>query len=217
MNGYLLIDTETTGLNEHEACVLEIGARVLDIKDSSIVLRPDTPAFHTLVRPFEDASIHPAALKVNNHYWCEDPQDPKYKEAKTIEDAWAALMAYLIKYYEKASWIIPVGWNVGFDEGFLKHAMYERINRPGRAQSVLEIEERWPFHYHKLDLLTICRYIHIKQGRVREGKPRIAYKLETMVEHCFSKLGEFAMHTALGDAEMALEVLHAVERGDDSG
>ncbi len=212
MNKYLLIDTETTGLDPHQACVLEIGAHVLDIKDGSIVLRPDTPHFHTLVRPFDDASIHPAALKVNNHYWAKDPKDPKYKEAKPIEEAWAALMAYLLEHYEKPSWIILVGWNVGFDENFLKHAMYERVNRPGQ-----EVRERWPFHYHKLDLLTICRYIHIKQGRVREGSPRIAYKLETMVEHCFSKLGEFTMHTALGDAEMALEVLHAVERGDDSG
>ena len=216
MNSYLLIDTETTGLDPHAACVLEIGARVLDIKDSNIVLRPDTPPFHTLVRPFEGADIHPAALKVNNHYWCEDPKHPEYKKAKTLENAWMALMRYLREYYEPPTWIIPCGWNVGFDEAFLKHAMYERIVRPGRAQPLLEVDERWPFHYHKLDFLTICRYIHIKQGRVREGKPRIAYKLETMVQHCFSKLGEFAMHTALGDAEMALEVLHAVERGDDS-
>jgi DNA polymerase III epsilon subunit-like protein len=215
MNEYLLIDTETTGLDPHEACVLEIGARVLDIKDSDIVLRPDVPAFHTLVRPFEDADIHSVALKVNNHYWCQKLDSPEYKEAKTVEDAWAALMEYLNKYYASPTWIIPVGWNVGFDEAFLKHAMYERIVRTGRVQSILE-EERWPFHYHKLDLLTICRYIHIKQGRERPGKPRTAYKLETMVAHCFSKLGEFAMHTALGDAEMALEVLHAVERGDDS-
>jgi DNA polymerase III epsilon subunit-like protein len=217
MNKYILIDTETTGLDPHTACVLEIGARVLDIQDTNIVLRPDTPPFHTLVRPFADADIHPAALNVNGHYWCQDKKREEYQEAKTVEEAWASLMAYLIKHYEKPDWIIPCGWNVGFDEAFLKHAMYERIVRPGHAQSVLDVKGRWPFHYHKLDFLTICRYIHIKQGRVRSGAPRIAYKLETMVEHCFSKFGEFAMHTALGDAEMALEVLHAVERGDDRG
>jgi len=213
VNEYLLIDTETTGLDPHKACVLEIGARVLDIKDSNIVLRPDTPAFHTLVRPFHGANIHPRALAVNKHYWCQKPDSEEYQKAKTVEDAWAALMEYLIKYYDSPTWIIPVGWNVGFDEAFLKHAMYESLNWGALA----ETKGAWPFHYHKLDLLTICRYIHIKQGRTRAGQARIAYKLETMVEHCFSKLGEFAMHTALGDAEMALEVLHAVERGDDSG
>jgi DNA polymerase III epsilon subunit-like protein len=194
---YLLIDTETTGLHERKNAIVEIGAQVLDDKMQLVEAAP----FHCLVRPHKDAVIDKRALNVNNHHWVEDHDSDEWKKALPPDKAWEAMEEFLKPHYDILTWIVLVGWNVGFDEMFLK-GMYHHIN--GEDPTVGR--PPWPFHYHKIDLLGVVRFIDARMGRVRKS-----YKLEHMAKDYFGVAADFAMHTALGDSQMCLKVAHEAE------
>lgn len=195
---YLLIDTETTGLDPHKNAVVELGAQIL----TSDLQETDLPPLHLLIRPHENAIIDKRALNINNHHWCNDKKSEGYEKALKIGAAWQALEAYTQQHYDVASWIVLVGWNVGFDEAFLKGLYYnvhQETPTVGRPP--------WMFHYHKIDLLGTVRYFDARQGKVRKS-----YKLEHIAAEYYGAATKFAMHTALGDSRMCLKVTQQVEK-----
>ena len=195
---YLLIDTETTGLDPRKNAIVEIGAQIL--MDNLMVA--DIKPFHVLVRPHKDAIIDKRALNVNNHHWCADPQSEGYKKALSPEDAWKAFEAFLQPHYDILTWIILVGWNVGFDEEFLK-GMFFHVHQDEATAG----RPPWMFHYHKIDLLGVVRYFYARLQRVRKS-----YKLEHIANEFFGTVADFAMHTALGDSQMCIKVAHEAEK-----
>jgi DNA polymerase III epsilon subunit-like protein len=195
---YLLIDTETTGLDARKNAIIEVGAQVLDEQLNPV----EAPPFHALVRPHEGAIIDKRALNVNNHHWVEDPKSDGYAKALDPKVAWQALDTFLTEQYDVATWIVLVGWNVGFDEEFLKglhvnvHDSEPTVGKPP-----------WAFHYHKIDLLGVVRFFDARLGRNRRS-----YKLEHIAKEYFGVMSDFAMHTALGDSQMCIKVAHAAEK-----
>jgi DNA polymerase III epsilon subunit-like protein len=207
---YCLLDTETTGLDPEHNGIIELAAEKIIVEEGRFGVPVGHKHFHTLVRPAEGHGITDAALEVNKHYWCKDPTSQQYKNAMPYTDAWDAFYAWLKKNYEKPEWLIMLGWNPSFDEAFLRY-MHSYPNVPGTAGNAAYVRSNWPFHYHKIDFISLARYLDIRAGRSRR-----TYKLEKMAEHFFGAVSNFAMHTALGDARMALTILHRMEDDDES-
>lgn len=210
---YIALDTETTGLDFQQNAMVELAAIALDDK---LQPRDENDVFQTLVRPWEGAKVHPRAIQVNNHTWALDKNSDGYQKALPYPKAWAAFMEYMVKHFgPEPRWIIMIGWNPSFDEAFLRdmHArcfdLKERVADLPQPNAAYTLEE-WPFHYHKLDYLSICRYLDVKAGRTRR-----TYKLERVAEHYFGgALVKAAEHTALGDTLLAIKTLKAVENDD---
>lgn len=191
---YICLDVETTGLDASKHAIVELAAIALD---ANLRPRDDSDIFQTLVQPRKGAEVHPTALEVNGHHWCRNPESKTYQKAASYQQAWHAFMEYMAKHFGKEpTWIIMTGWNVSFDESFLRglHA---------------HASGAWPFHYHKLDYLSICRYLDIQAKRTR-----YTYKLERVAAHYFGKERMKTAHTALADTRLAIETLEAVENDD---
>lgn len=197
--GYVALDTETGGLEADKNALLEIAVAPLT---SRLELVEGVEPFHATIKPYPGSDLHPRALHVNKHFWAKDPNSPEFQAALTEAVAWERLSQYLAKHfkYEKVTdqnGIVMVGWNVGFDENFLK-AWCARVRNE---------EHPYPFHYHKLDLMGICRYLDVVNGRKRKY-----YSLEMMADHYFGGAQKFAMHTAIGDVMMAIAVTDMVRQ-----
>lgn len=187
---YMALDTETTGLDHEKNSIIELAAIKLDEK-----LRPDmTTSFRTLVRPFDGCVISPQAIKINKHNWVYDKNSAQWQFAPQCAQAWNNFAEWRRQHFTPYHATVLVGWNIGFDEQFLK-AMFKRANM-----------RVWPFHYHKIDCLAVCRYLDIQRGYSRKS-----YRLESVARTYLGKIAEFQMHTALGDAQMCVKVLHKVQ------
>jgi DNA polymerase III alpha subunit (gram-positive type) len=200
---YLAIDVETTGLSPDIHCIVELAAMPLDAKLQKMLIEP----LHLFIRPPSDAVVDPYALKINGHTWSLDTASEKYQQALEYDVALTALASYIEKHWGRwvnSPWIVPVGWNVSFDISFVQK-LY--------SHTPLTTSSFWPFHYHTLDLLTICRYLDVCAGRERRS-----YKLDALVKEFFpEEAAKGEMHTALADCEMMLKVLEKFERMPTTG
>jgi DNA polymerase III epsilon subunit-like protein len=201
---YLIIDTETTGLDPEKNAVIEIAAMPWTPSSTS----PIIPSyFHTLVKPHTSAQITEQALKVNGHYWCQptfdtldEDQLKKRKAAKTPIDAIRNLNAYIKKVFPSSEYhkkIVLVGWNVSFDELFLK-SMHKRCVYTNKTSLP------WLFHYHKIDMLSVLRYVDMMKNIRRKS-----YSLENIAKDLgvdFVKEGLKA-HNAVDDVFLVLKVI----------
>lgn len=203
---YLAVDLETTGLDPSRNSIIEIGAVPLD---AQLQRRIDAESFHTYVQPWPDAEITQQAIAVNKQYWVNKPESEEYKNARTYRAAWDLFLGYVYKHYgQDARFVVLVGWNVSFDEGFLKRlCVWSNMNERVVIYDDDLKKFKWPFHWHKIDLLSICRYLDARAGR----PPRKSYRLEALAEQYYSALAKFAAHTAMGDCELQLKVLEAIE------
>lgn len=206
---YLAVDLETTGLDPARNSVIEIGAVPLD---EYLNRRPNVEPFHTYVQPWPDAEITQQALAVNKQTWVNHPESEEYKNAPSYPQAWHLLKEYVYKHYgEGSKFVVLVGWNVAFDEGFLKRlCVWSNLNERVVIHDDDLKKYFWPFHWHKIDLLGVCRYLDARKGR----PPRKSYRLESLAEQYYSALAKFAAHTAMGDCELQLKVLEAIENED---
>jgi len=200
---YIVLDTETTGLDPEHADIIELAAIPLD---AELNPREGVKPFHTFIQPQPHHPIAKQAIEVNGHTWVYDHESETYKNALPYDRAWTHFYDWMATLYEKMQWIITVGWNVSFDEAFLRY-LHAHPDVPGRAGSQAYVKKQWPFHYHKIDLIGVCRYLDLRAGRTRKS-----YKLEKMAEHYFGSISDFHMHTALGDADMSLKVLRKMEQ-----
>jgi len=194
---YIALDTETTGLDPAANSIIELAAVALD---DQLRPRDEEDTFQTLVRPLPHLKIEPQALKVNGHYWCRDTTSETYNKALPYQEAWNSFMEYMARHFGKnPKWIIMIGWNPSFDEAFLRE-MHRNVS-----------DGAWPFHYHKLDYLSICRYLDIRAGRTRR-----TYKLASVARQCLSEeeMAGLVEHTALADTLLAIKTLEAVEKDD---
>jgi len=119
MEKYLVIDSETTGLNDKVHGIITLSALVCD--DSKIVKQ-----WHGINRDWQSYRIDIAALKVNGMLFSEIPVSENkfcrfYNEEDFIKD-----FAYFC-LTEAASCQYLVGMNVQFDIGFIKE-IFEKHN-----------------------------------------------------------------------------------------
>lgn len=183
---HILLDTETTGLDHTKHAILSLGALPLD---EQFHLIEGAPPFHHFVQPREGSIVDPGAIQVNGLTWALDPESPGYKAATPSSELWLHLRNYIHEVNLPKEWLVAVGWNVSFDMYFL-----ETLFKPNW----------YPFHYNKVDFLSVCRY-----ADTRRGKTRRSYKLDNMVKDFVDVkvASQFQAHNALGDCYRTLEII----------
>ena len=110
-------DTETTGLDPVANDIIQFSCMV----EVDGVLQAEI--FTRNVKPYSFQNIDKKALAVNN-ITIEELQ--KFNDASTVH---AELLSYLRKYidpYDRNDKLIPAGFNVGFDVGFLRQFFIKR-------------------------------------------------------------------------------------------
>lgn len=204
---YLAIDVETTGLDSETSDIIELAAIPLD---ETLYPREEITPYHTLIKPRKDNPIDNNAIRINGHRWVYDQGDFLYKQAQHPSIAWRNFYDWMTQYYENMQYIILVGWNISFDEAFLKK-LYKR-GAPSMTKAFggnYEMQKPWPFNYHKMDLITICRFIDICTQKTRKS-----YSLEKIAKDVCddAELATFKAHKALDDISISLKVLqHMLE------
>lgn len=110
---YLFIDTETTGLDQFDNDIIEIGAALFTDTDDSPVL---TASFQAKMTARRGSTIDLQALQINNR-----SLEEVYSEDNSMRDAILRNFAqWLIKYVDKDTLII--GHNIFFDMDFIENA-----------------------------------------------------------------------------------------------
>ncbi|PYE33112.1 DNA polymerase-3 subunit epsilon [Rhizobium sp. PP-F2F-G38] len=112
----IIFDTETTGLDNRQDRVIEIGG--IELNDHF----PTGRTFHRYINP-GDRKVHPDALAV--HGITDDFLKDKPVFAEVVED--------LMTFFEGARW---VAHNATFDMGFI-NAELARLDRPAVSQDLV--------------------------------------------------------------------------------
>lgn len=131
---YILVDTETTGLNEEENQILEIA--FLMIKDLKIVDEYEFKIKHN------EYSISEKAMEINNISLIEHEKDA-LEEKEVLEK----IIVIIESYKEDKKGLIPIGQNVDFDLKFIKK-MFEKNGMGDKFKNY--------FDYKKLDLMQVA-------------------------------------------------------------
>lgn len=185
MRKYIAYDCESGGLNPQQYSLLTVCFKVADsslqvIETLNLSLKPNDGVY----------KIHPKALEKNKiDIVKHDREAITYKEAKS------KVLTFLSRHSGLgAEKLTPIGFNVGFDDGFI--------------QSQLVPKEDWEMHvdYHKLDVsvaFQLLKFFNLVPGSVKSNL--------TSVAHAFGCLGENA-HTAEADTEMTINVLRNMKQ-----
>jgi DNA polymerase-3 subunit epsilon len=121
------IDVETTGLDNDNAEIIELGLVLAKLKDGELVV---TDQLDLKIHPTHIETAEPAALRINGY------NEADWMFAVTLEDA-------MKLFAEKTDGAIFVAHNITFDYGFIE-----------RAFKHTGIENK--MHYHKLDTIALA-------------------------------------------------------------
>lgn len=177
---YVLIDTETTGLDKDKHQLLEIG--MLIIKGMQIVESFEVKIKH------KDYTINTTAMKHNKINLIE------HEEEAYDEKSAAELMLYILNKYisENDKGMLVIGQNIEFDLGFLEK-MFLRV---GKIK-----EYRKCISYRKLDIQQVAI------GKSIEGKIELeATNLDTILNALDIEIPE-GRHRALTDCYLEFSAL----------
>ncbi len=172
MNKIALIDLETTGLSPEKHEIIEIGC---------VLFNPYTPkdpeTFEVKVHPTDLASADSEALRING-YKKED-----WEDAFTLRNALMLLNGFV------GHDVYFMSYNVTFDWAFVEKA-YTKVGIPD------------PFHYHRLDLLTLA-WDRLPSGAFLSLK-KVCQQLGIEPEP--------NIHRALGGAVSAYQVFQKIKK-----
>jgi oligoribonuclease (3'-5' exoribonuclease) len=170
------IDTETGGLSTDtsllDLAVVVTGRDLHHIATFTVRVKPSDGIYH----------VTPGALRVNRINIADHDTD-----AVPYDIAAGRLTEFLDAFHVPGSQLIPAGWNIPFDEKFI------RAHMPGFAWDTY-------FTYRQLDGSSVLRYLQL-MGKM----PNHLGSLNSCVK--FLKLAEEQRHTAVADCEMTIAVM----------
>lgn len=213
MRPLVFMDTETTGLDpgEHEmiefAAVFEGDIWLVDLRNGyGFRSRPTTATLELKILPEHPETASPKALEITGYTpekWAAEgaipmsealPRIIEFVERATLANTYPKLRTLHVDEPKKWKlfWPMPVGQNIPFDLRFLKDAFEKH-----------DLMDKWPFHYHHLDTMTLA-YEHLKPlGQHSVGLWAICKTLGISNE---------GAHTALVDAQRCREAFHKLVR-----
>lgn len=173
-------DTETTGVDSYKCDIVQL-AYIIEIDGVDIA----TGSIR--MRPHEGARVDAKALEVNGlteeAIWAEQPQS----------DGIALLLKVMgqhIDKHEPKDKFVQAGYNIGFDDKFLRSAFNKLGNKYYGS---------W-FFWPKLDVSTA-----VAQWVLRTGERPPNYKLSTLCAHFDIPLDA---HDAVNDIKATRELAH---------
>lgn len=183
MARYIVLDTESGGLDPQVHSLLSVGAVVWEdgrILDETEILVLEDPIIVTA-----------KALEVNRINLVE--------HAKVALPPWKALSNLRLDFHAKHfcdTQAVIVAHNAEHDVGFMRRLF--RLGDPERRHEPYDAH----FSHRKLDTAGILRYLHLV-GRV----PESAISSDGWIEHFGIKVPREERHTALGDARATAQLL----------
>lgn len=168
----LIVDTETGGRDPQRHALLEVAALVVDGELQEL------GRFHSLVIPWPGLVIEPESLKLTG----VDLQEVG-RQGLAEGEALRRLLAFAAEYADGDGMPTLSGWNVAFDEGFLRAAA---------ARHGLE----WPFSHKLLDIQSVWAF-------------RQRWDFRGLTSAAMTLWGRAPSHRALPDALLALDILRA--------
>ncbi len=184
---YLYIDTETTGLDHKTCAVVEIGA----------VCNGKT--FHTLVYPHSTARLDEKALEVSGLTMEKLKGAPDHITAvKMLCD----FMGQFVDQYDKKDKLIMAGFNIGFDDEFLREMFL-------RAGNKFFGSYKWPTLYD----VQVPAIAYLQNERPDMDN----FKLGTVAKQLGIDLSEYKLHNALDDILITERIDSIVSNGCKCG
>lgn len=179
----VIVDLETTGVDETVADIIEIGTVVVD---GTSFAQLDTRACY--VQPEHWEMRDPEAMAINKI------------SAKTLMSQGVSLQWALEHAFHDISWdnTLLAAWGIDFETRFLREA-YRRIGQPT------------PWRYRTLDIRTAAWY-HLQRSRPH-WVPREYPGLEAFCEQMGVHVNKEQLHGALYDAVLTARVLDAMSAG----
>ena len=180
---FLVVDTETGGLDPVRNCLLTIGAVVWD--NGKILAERE---FFVLEERFD---ITPSSLLVHQ----VDLRDLA-KRGQSPKKAVAEFLKFARRYFPKKDRIALAGHNVGFDAGFLKRLF---------TQAGLDYDTH--VSHRLLDTASILGYLNLA-GKL----PLTSRGLSEAIKYFKLKVDPSKRHTALEDARVTAALLTRLVR-----
>lgn len=185
---YLVIDTETTGLDPekgHE--ITQLSAMAIDAAS----LKPHSAGkFNVFIRPQRPELAEEGALKVAKGSYDKAMAEgihPKVAAEKFVE--FAERVNPNGKTFFKP---IFTGWNVPFDWKFVNHLLFEH--------NVCTTEGERPFHYSSVDVMTMY-------FALLESDPDTSdFRMDTVLKR-FGIVRKSDSHDAMEDVELCADLL----------
>jgi len=181
------IDSETTGLIPNVHAMIQI-AGLIDI-DGEVV-----STYHTNIRPHPGARIDKKALEVNQTKELDLSSFPDHYE---VYSRLTSLLESHIGKYDPSDKFILAGYNVGFDEGFLR-ALFKAC-----GDLYFGSYFAWP----KIDVAGLIAEEYCK------GLRNVNFKLETMCSHYGIPI---KAHNALEDIIATRNLYYKLKNGSSS-
>lgn len=191
MEYFLVVDTETGGLDSKENGLLEIAAVIYDYQGNCVDTFEAVIKHPTLQGLPTSEKLHLSALRVNKIF----NRLEKAQDAFQVAQDFAKWSINAVNQYKPQL----VGQNLKFDLGFID-AFMEKHNFEG-----------WDnlFHYHRIDTIPIALFLK-KTGILNVDKVNLESLAKSLnVEHS-------AAHSALSDAKTTamvyLQMIQKVEQ-----
>lgn len=190
---FIVVDTETSGLNPADGCeIVQLSAKALD-KNS--LTEHYAGRFNVFIKPQRPEKAQQGALNTIGPIWdkaCNDGVSPKVALQKFVD--WVNSVNETGKSTTRP---MLIGHNIGFDMRFIEAAMSE--------YKILKSEKDTPWHFNQIDTCQLTFLLF-------ESDPSMHnYKLDSLLSKM--NMGRTtAHHDAMDDVELTAEAFARLQR-----
>lgn len=180
----VILDCETTGLDSRKHALVQLSGKVMIEK--KIISK-----FDFKVRPFEDDEITDEALQCNGLTFDEISKFP------TPEEVLPEMKKYFYQFVDRENpkdLLIPVGYNVKFDEGFVK-AFFTKLNAFNSYKNI--------FSYRTIDVMAMSLAYLFKTGQAETMSAFHQFNVADALGIEYNKNG---LHEAVEDASLCEKI-----------
>jgi len=181
------LDVETTGTDDTKHGLIQFSGMIE-------IAGEEKETVDLKIAPFPDDEIDPEALEIQDR---TEEEIREYMDPKAAYNNLMKIMGNHIDKYDRSDKFHMVGYNVKFDEGFLR-AFWDKNDDPYVGSL---------FHWPSIDVANIVAYRYMKSRSKFKN-----YKLMTVAEALGMEIDEDKAHDALYDIEVTRKLFHAMSK-----
>lgn len=179
-----ILDCETTGLDNRKCALVQLSGKVMINKEV-------VSTFDFKIRPFEDSEIQDEALKVNGLTLEELMSYPAPSEALVQIKEY---FYQFVDHDDPKDLLIPVGYNVKFDEGFVK-SLFNKLNAYNSYKNI--------FSHRTIDVMGMALAYLFNTGEAEKMEKFHQYNVADALGISYNKDG---LHEATEDASICEKI-----------